>query len=265
MYKFLTTINLKLSEQRWTEFLFCISRNLDNPTIDEIYIALEINLPDKINFPDQEQKSRLDHLSKLSKRIFIHEVSWRPTFYDLFEFCNKTKSSKWIICNSDIYFPKSNADKLALLSKRDYKKECFVLTRYNILDEMKVKKEGIDIVYDDLNLRTMHGRNVLEGSSIDSWIFETPFKVNKNNFNIQLGQPGCDGMMNYQLSKIRKVTNPCLSIISIHKHLGWYPWYENVKFNGRVMHIARYEGLMRKRWGHEKKKIKFSRLPEDNK
>ena len=102
--------------------------------------------------------------------------------------------------------------------------------------------------------------NLSEGSSIDSWIFESPFDFSKVNLDIQLGQPECDGMMNYQLSKIRKVTNPCLSIISIHKHKGWYPWYQNIKFNGKSMNNTEYNLLMNKK-GHKTTKIKFTHLP----
>lgn len=248
MYNLLTTFNIKGSEQRWKEFLFCLSENIKNPMIHEVHIGLE--LKDLNN----EQNKRLEHLSKLSKNfIFIHSIDERPTFKYLFSFCNN-KPAKWIISNGDIYFPESNTKKLELLSKKDYNKECFVLTRYNILNEMKEKKRGINILYDGLELRTMW----LNGASIDSWIFEAPFDFSKINLDIGLGQPHCDQMMNYQLSKIRKVSNPCLSVISIHKHLGWYPWYNKLNAKG-VKPGQQLKKAMEKK-GHRCTHIKFSHL-----
>jgi len=251
-FNLLITLNLNCNDQRWNEFIFCLHENLQNKLINFIYIKTEI---DENN---QEQLRKYNHISSLSKKVFIHIIKNRPTFAELFAFCNNIKGM-WIISNADIYFPKTNTDKLSILLERDYNKECFVLTRYNILDEMKKKSAGINISYDGLKLRTMHGNNRSEGSSIDSWIFETPFDFSKLNLNIQLGQPGCDGMMNYQLSKIRNVSNPCLSIISIHKHLGWYPWYNNLEYNGRKMKQRGYDKLMKSE-GHKKSKIKFTKL-----
>lgn len=256
-FNLLTTLNLNCNDQRWSEFMFCVSQNLQNELIEFIYIATELD------GNNQEQLRKRKDLSSLGKRVFVHTIKNRPTFAELFTFCNNLPGM-WIISNSDIYFPKTNTDKLSLLLQRDYNKECFVLTRYNILDEMKQKIEGIDIVYDGLNLRTMHGNNRLEGSSSDSWIFETPFDLSGSNLDIQLGQPACDGMMNHQLSKIRKVTNPCLSVVSIHKHLDWFPWYDKVNFNGLSFTLHNYMNLMQQK-GHACKNIKFSKLPEDDK
>ena len=256
-FNLLTTLNLNCNDQRWSEFMFCVSQNLQNELIKFIYIGIEI---DENN---QEQLRKRKDISSLSKRVFVHTIKNRPTFAKLFTFCNNLPG-KWIITNADIYFPKSNADKLSLLLERDYTKECFVLTRYNILDEMEEKADGIDIVYDGLNLRTMHGNITNGGGSIDSWIFQTPFDLSGTNLDVQLGQPACDGMMNHQLSKIRKVTNPCLSIVSIHKHLGWFQWYANVNFNGQSMTRKKYVKFMNEK-GHKCKNIKFSKLPEDDK
>jgi len=250
-FNLLTTLNLNCDDQRWREYIYCISQNLQNKLINSIYIAVEMNIKNK------KQRERCKYIKSL-KRTYIHEIKSRPTFEELFKLCNQTKG-KWIISNADIYFPKTNTDKLSLLLEKDYNKECFVLTRYNILKEMKEKKPGIDILYDNIRLRTMH-KNFREGSSIDSWIFESPFDFSKVNLDIQLGQPQCDGMMNYQLSKIRKVTNPCLSVISIHKHKGWYEWYRNVKFNGESMNGRQYNILMEEK-GHKATKIKFTHLP----
>jgi hypothetical protein len=251
-FNLLTTLNLNCNDQRWNEFRFCLHENLQNKLINFIYIAIEI---DENN---QEQLRKYNQISSLSKRVFVHTIKNRPTFTELFAFCNNIKGM-WIISNSDIYFPKTNTDKLSILLEKDYNKECFVLTRYNILDEMKQKKEGIDLLYDDLLLRTQG----LVGGSVDSWFLETPFDFSKINLDIQLGQPGCDGMVNRQLRRIRKISNPCFSIISIHKHLGWYDWYAKVNFNGQLITNQEYRKYMKEK-GHMCINVEFSRLPEDS-
>ena len=247
-FNLLTTLNLNCNDQRWSDFMFCLNKNLQNQLINFIYIAIEL---DENN---QDHLIKYNHISSFNERVVVHKIIKRPTFTELFTFCNKIKGL-WIISNADIYFPKTNVDNLSLILKRNYNKECFVLTRYNILDEMKEKRRGIDLVHDGLNLRTQ----MVAGGSVDSWIFETPFDLSEVNFDIQLGQPGCDGMMSHQLSKIRKLYNPCLSIISIHKHLGWYTWYAKVNFNGQLITRSEYVKLMKKK-GIGFKNVQFCEL-----
>jgi len=250
----LTTLNLNCNDQRWSEYMFCISKNLQNELINSIYIGIEL---DENN---QDHLTKFNHISSFDKRVVVHKIINRPTFAELFAFCNNIKGM-WIISNADIYFPERNTNKLSILLERDYNKECFVLTRYNILDEMKEKRRGLTRKFDNLRLRAMWGRTKNEGSSIDSWIFESPFDFSEANFDIQLGQPHCDVMMNHELSKLRKVTNPCHSVISIHRHKGWYAWYKDVEFNGKSMDLETYMRLMQKK-GHRGKKIRFSHLPQ---
>lgn len=254
-FNLLTTLNLNCNDQRWSEFMFCVSQNLQNELIEFIYIGIEL---DENN---QKQLTRYKYITSFSKKVSVHKLKNRPTFTDLFTFCNTIKGM-WIISNADIYFPKTNKNMLSLLLKRDYNRECFVLSRYNILEEMQEREPGIDIIFDDLKLRTMHGNNSLEGSSIDSWIFETPFDFSEANFDIELGVFRCDSMMNHQLLRIREVSNPCLSVISIHKHLNWTADYKYVKSQGKTLDARKYLRLMRER-GHKFDKIKFSNLKED--
>ena len=80
------------------------------------------------------------------------------------------------------------------------------------------------IIFETNNIKKLPGHIVIKnkikyitqgikGYSIDSWIFKTPININKMNLDFQLGKPECDGRMNFQLSKIRKVYNPCVDII----------------------------------------------------
>ena len=83
------------------------------------------------------------------------------------------------------------------------------------------------------------------------------------NYNIELGRIGCDGMMNYQLSKSYSVINPCRDIISIHNHEQHILYtkdfiidYQNVKY--------KYNGFiqMMKTKGFLLKNIPFSYIDE---
>jgi hypothetical protein len=102
---------------------------------------------------------------------------------------NQNKEHRWVLANSDIYFPIWNSHKLAELVNLDYKKYNVVLTRYNRTDnytpEQKKIYTGYKFRYDDVEYTTMWGGEQLvdphtgltglyEGTSIDSWFYTTP-------------------------------------------------------------------------------------------
>ena len=66
--------------------------------------------------------------------------------------------------------------------------------------------------------------------------------------------------MNYQLSKIRKVINPCLDIISIHKHTNGDPIsYEIVTYNGGKYSRKDFNNILDKK-GLKRTNISFSKI-----
>lgn len=242
MYMVTTTYN-KINSIRLSETIFSIHENLKNSLIKKYFILLEVELPtdsiiqydayikketalDFTNIIKDEFLKLLEH-----EKVEIYLIKNRPTYKYMFDFCNTYSNIIWILSNSDIHFPQWNENKLKRLYNVDYDKEAFVLTRYNILselsDEIRMNQKGIVIVHDNVKYRTQHET----GSSIDSWIFKTPFDCNNINLNFEMGVVECDGRMNYQLSRVRKVTNPCLDIVTIHKHSNWSPKAYNI-----VMH-----------------------------
>jgi len=48
-FNLLTTLNLNCNDQRWSEFMFCVSQNLQNELIKFIYIGIEIDEKIKSN------------------------------------------------------------------------------------------------------------------------------------------------------------------------------------------------------------------------
>jgi len=241
-FNLITTVNNNIVRNRLNEVIFCVQRNTRNHLIKNIFIFVE--LPEK----GTELNPNLAQLPKDYPEIKLVEINKRPTYKDFFTFCNKYESQKWILCNSDIYFPASNIHELNLLLEQDYDKECFVLTRYNVLlelsDEIIKRQDGFIVNIDGYRLRTQHKT----GSSVDSWIFQTPLDISRMNLDIESGRPECDGRMNYELSKIRKVSNPCLSVISIHKHHNWSPAvYNKIDYNGEIFNRRQWNDLMEKR------------------
>lgn len=259
-FSIITTIHNDMSDSRLDETIFCIKNNLKNDLFDKIIIFLEIKAHDtEIHIDNHKINKKLLELFK-NDNISYELLNKRPTYKTFFEYCNNFKNKKWILCNSDIYFPVWNKDKLKLLLHQNYNEKCFVLTRYNILDELPehiIKNQmGVVFKHNNIVLRTQH----LVGNSIDSWIFKTPFPLGKLNLDIEIGRPECDGMMNYELSKVKTVLNPCLSIISIHKHSGWSPEsYDRIFFENKIYTRKEYNNLMLKR-GHHKKNINFCNL-----
>ena len=180
----------------------------------------------------------------------------------MLNFCNSFERNKiFIISNSDIYFPIWNINQLKKVQFLNMFKTYLVLTRYNIydqlLDKIKAIQSGVMIKYGNIRYQTQH-RN---GCSIDSWIFKTPINLSRANFDIEIGRPGCDGHMNYQLSKIGRVYNPCLSIISIHNHKNWdgSTTYKNINYHGKNFSKKEWKDFMLSK-GFKLASIKFCKL-----
>jgi len=268
-FNLITTIHDNMNHQRIDDFIYTINHNLNNNLIESITIFFE-----NIFFEDDLKIVQNNEISKYKKyissqkiynilkieKIHLILIKKRPTYKIFFDYCNQFNNKYWILCNCDIYFPIWNQNKLKKLLTKNYNKSCFVLTRYNIFNELKNKFKngnGIVIKHNNIKYKTMHNN----GSSIDSWIFKTPFKnIDKINLNIEIGRPECDGMMNYQLSRIRNVFNPCLSIISIHKHINWTNAnYNMININGEKISRKKYNNIMTNK-GFLKKKIRFTKI-----
>lgn len=271
MFSLITTLHQPSDQNRWKEFIFCLQKNISNPVINEVVVVVDIDFNTKL-LQDIENISVIIHSSNTS----------RPTFKDMLTYSdevtrNDNKPRNWILANADIYFPEWNSHKLDELSSLDYSKNCVSLTRYNKFDNYTQKQKntynGYKFKYNNIDYITMHGGN-LEGVSTDSWFYSTPLNfpiytdhvtgnygtvyndatqsydgyVNLNcNLDIEIGRPGCDQMVNYELSKVKTMLNPCLSVVSIHEHAGWSEsstTYTNICYKGKNYSREEYHDMM---------------------
>jgi hypothetical protein len=231
-----------------------MKENLKNPHIEDIVVLYE---------PAKGLPADFDRFMQESPNITVITIDQRPLFKDLFEYCNKYKDQKWIVSNADIYFPVANQDKLKELLDQDYSKQCFTLSRYNIMADLPQDtietQGGFKKTFDGMELRTQHS----QGWSADCWIFKAPIELTKINAEIPIGIVECDGMINNELSKIYEISNPCLSVIAIHKHKGWdESAYAKFNYEGREYTRKQYQDLMWHR-GMRIKYVRMCKLPSD--
>lgn len=180
-------------EDRKKELDYCLNKNIENASIDRIYILLE---------PDTEYSN--------SEKETIIQLSERPTFKSYFKAVNSVSTSQDIniIINSDIYFEASDINKI---KARLNNKKCFALTRYDL--------------HDDLTATFLDRRD-----SQDSWCFQGKVRYAQIECDFYLGKPGCDNRIAHELKKVRyEITNPSRSIKSYHLHNTQVKSYERTE------------------------------------
>jgi hypothetical protein len=167
---------------RQKELELCMKMNIQNGAIDKIFVLCE---------GDPKSFAYLSH-----PKITAIE-SPRPTYQTFFEFANSvsTEDDIVVIANTDIFF-----DKSLLLCEKMKSNECFALSRYHYHKDGKIK---------------LHN----ERFSQDTWIFKG--KIKPINFcAFYMGIRGCDNRIAYEIRIADYIiTNPALSIISVHYHI----------------------------------------------
>jgi hypothetical protein len=267
MVKVLTTINPNEEDSHLEEIIYCMDNNATHPLIAEIIVFIDVRT-EGANYTNERFTTSIsipaDFVEKLNPLLlkFLDNndnisfiiIKNRPTYSDFFHYTNDYPNETWILCNSDIYYPISNSKIMRKVLSNNFDKFVICLTRYDILQANNTTP-GYRIKYDGLDLMTTYDN----GCSIDTWIFKSPIKQNKTNYNIEIGRMGCDGMMNYQLSLNYAVKNPCMDLISIHKHKGHPVIYEtdSMTYKGTAMTIIEYINSMKKN-GFNIKNIPFS-------
>lgn len=178
--------------QRHSEYLTCIHENLENELIDKIYIFISDD--SKLNFS--------------SNKIKVIKGTVRPTYRDLFEFCNTNlKDEICIISNGDIIFD----DSLSILNENNLDNIFVALTRWEVFCE---NNEWCIAPFNN-------------SSSQDSWIFRSPIKTTED-MNFNLGKPGCDNKIAKIMADLEyEVRNPGLQIITSHYHISGHRTYDN--------------------------------------
>lgn len=193
--------------ERICEYIICLEENLKNKCIKKIHVIYDTS-------KDDGNCLLLNYLKR--KEVLIKFINKRPTYEDFFNLSNSIYSnSKIIISNADIFFDET----LDLLLNYDLNNKFIGLTRWNI------NKGGRSTLY--------------LPRSQDSWIFQTPIKKFKSDF--ELGVLGCEHALMYNAIKNKFITlNPCFSIKTHHLHLSGI---RNYSKNDHIKYLPGYEFL----------------------
>lgn len=186
----MTTLYNEENPQRVEEFITCIERNLQHPSIERIHVFYD-SLKDKPN-----AKSKIfKYLA--SRDISVSFVKGRVSFDQFFKLANTAyKDRNIIITNADIYFNET----LALLDRYSLSGKFLCLTRWD------VTKQGKLVPF-------------LESASQDTWIFKAPIAPFQHG-EIKLGTWHSDSQISYQAHLAGlKVHNPSKDIQCCHLHL----------------------------------------------
>lgn len=173
------------SQARQKEINECLSHNIANPLIDNIYLIVDSL---KINFYDFDQSEKVE-------KVVYPE---RPTYSYLFELANTkvTSDGITIVSNSDIYFDDHG---LSLIKDYLQPETCYALSRW------ERESDGTVNLFD-------------RADSQDSWIFKGPIK-HIDNCNFTMGRPGCDNAICERIEAAGyMIQNPSRDIKSIHVH-----------------------------------------------
>lgn len=200
--KLLIEYFLSSNYTRDSEYKACINENLKNELIDEIFVFISDNSILDI----QSQKLRIINLSE------------RPTFKYLFDYCNNNLNGQiCIIANTDIFFDNS----LSHLLNSNLENTFISLTRW-------------DLFFDQNQWQAQFYNHPFRGGpattgmlSQDSWIFRSPIKTDDRT-NFLMGKPGCDNRIIQILHENGyNVKNPSMKIITKHLHISNYRTYNN--------------------------------------
>ena len=167
-------------EARRKELFDCLQNNINNSSIDIIYILVENVLRDD-----------LFHNSK----IILQPIAHRPTFQEIFELVNLVSKEKDIniVTNNDIYFDHT-LNFIDCIKEND----CYAITKIDIQKDKLVR--------------------IQKTFSQDTWIFRGRIRI-PGFCNFTMGLPGCDNRLAYELDQFGyDLQNPSHTIHCIHLH-----------------------------------------------
>lgn len=255
----ITTFSADCGRRRMQDYMYCLKKNLVNESIDLIAILLEESDTGVertlacINRIRQAEKNSglfdsAQEFRKAESKIVIKIVNKKPLYKDLFKTSQKIDDKVWILTNADVYFPRDHVLGLRQIDQSIFDKNIIALTRYNYITHERIKKRDY-LRKDFVNERPVELQDH-KGRSIDSWIYKTPVTLLKCDLNIHVGLPECDRYLNNELSNIKNLMNPCLSIMSVHKHKDWSESsYDQVEVDGLK--------LSREEWNRKMQKFGF--------
>ena len=169
---------------RNNEIIQCLINNNNNKHIKRIYL-----LNDKIYPLDFLQDD-----SKIIQIIVDNDNKKRLGFDYAFSFINSTLiGQKCILANSDIFFDNS----LSNLEHFNLNNYFLSLSRYEDINKTQLSQAW----------------------SQDTWIFNSPCRIDKNLCKFKFGTLGCDSKLNYLAYKENyNIVNPSKTIFSFHLH-----------------------------------------------
>jgi hypothetical protein len=172
--------------ERQKELDYCFFKNLENPSIDRIYLILTRDTSLPIDSP------------KVIK-IFYED---RPTFRLLHDHIRENSGNDDIniLINSDCFLDYND---MPYLKKRLSKGDVWALNRWDIVD-----------------IEKFNARHYNYEASQDCWIFYNTKKDPIENIDFKFGIPGCDNRIAYELDKNKfHVINPSQNFRVYHYHL----------------------------------------------
>ncbi len=190
------------NDERNSELDFVLEKNINSGIFEKIILMCDTQ---KI----QERNNPIIDIVRTEKR---------PLYIDFFNIGNRDSYNGKIvvISNSDIFYDETVNESVHYLEKSDF----LALTRYeyDISDDSSLMVMGCD--------------------SQDSWIYRSPIKTRNIDANFQMGIPGCDNRIAYEISKKHKIINPSKTIKIYHHHNTNYRTYDpNNRLNGGVLQI----------------------------
>jgi hypothetical protein len=173
-----------INHMRNGEFLYCLHQNLGNKLINKVYLFME---------KDSELYFDSPKIEKVIRKK-------RPTYKEIFDFCNKNlKDQICIVANADIIFD----DTLRYFNNIDMTNNFYALSRWEISTN-----DG----------KTWEIEPYESPASQDSWIFKTPIPTS-DAMNYTMGKPGCDNKITYNMRELGYTCrNPGKKVITIHFH-----------------------------------------------
>jgi hypothetical protein len=186
--------------RRQHELITCLTNNILNPYIDEIFLLTESFIDFRKHL---EVKLEYKYLQKVRQSV----IKKRLTLYEAIE--NATKDDTYyIIANSDIFFTES----LLNLKVMDMDNKVFALSRFDLINKYNYNGQNeVKIFTHD----GPYGDPVID--SHDAWIINK--MSNDKRLDVPLGTCGIDNIANYIFMEHGyEVINPVFSINIIHYH-----------------------------------------------
>lgn len=188
-------IFVEKNELRLDEYVFCINRNIENESIEKIYLVCNKEL---YNSNQDYFYQLFNHRIKQNNKVsLILDDNRRFTFNNLLDFVKLLVPNNKIVCvsNLDIFIPNTS-------EWSNLEKDIFSITG----NDFAMALSRTEYVNDVYSFRDEPAWEL--GEFADTWLFKTPIKLTKNDFPCEIpvgSAPGCDSHMFMILKKNYKL------------------------------------------------------------